>query len=164
MKDSITYAGTDVGAHEFLPRRFVGPRLLMKCGSHGCSFLVHTDPSFGDFCCIMCEQDYGCRHGKKCERRAYRETAHSGPPWTSQASEVPRRMPRSEADAFLSGAVAVHDWHDDSEPESLAVKRGERFRKAVPWDLDDGWQYAWRPEGSGKGQPRGHFYLLPFKT
>ena len=106
--------------------------------SRDCSFLVHTHPSFGDFCCKMCEKNSGGRHGKKCERRAYRP---------SQTSKLPRRMLKSEEVAFRSGAVAVRDWHDASEPDSLAVRRGDRFRAAEPWELDDAWLYVWREDG-----------------
>ena len=121
-------------------------RIGRKCASRDCSFLVHTHPSFGDFCCKMCEKNSGGRHGKKCERRAYRP---------SQTSKLPRRMLKSEEVAFRSGTVAVRDWHDASELDSLAVRRGDRFLKAEPWDDDDAWLYAWRwrrDDGGGGDQ------------
>ena len=51
-------------------------------------------------------------------------------------------MPISEVQAFRFGALAVRDWHDPAEPDSLAVRRGDRFRAAEPWDLDDSWLYV----------------------
>ena len=125
-------------------------RQQKKCASRNCTFLVHTHPGFGDFCCKMCEKNSGGRHGKKCERRAYPEAAPSSPR-PSQTSKLPRRMPWSEEVAFRSGAVAVRDWRDASEPDSLAVCRGDRFRKAEPWDDDDAWVYAWRHDDGGGG-------------
>ena len=117
-------------------------RIGRKCASRGCPFLVHTDPSFGDVYCRMCGQSCGGRHGKKCERRAYRP---------SQTSKLPRRMLKSEEVAFRSGAVAVRDWCDASEPGCLAVRRGDRFQKAEPWDDDDAWLYALRHDDGGGG-------------
>ena len=129
-------------------------RIGRKCASRDCSFLVHTHPSFGDFCCKMCEKNSGGRHGKKCERRAYPEAAPSSPR-PSQTSKLPRRMLKSEEVAFRSGAVAVRDWRDASEPDCLAVRRGDRFLKAKPWEHDDAWLYAWRwrrDDGGGGDQ------------
>ena len=112
-------------------------RNMGKCGSHGWSFLVHTDPSFGDVCCRMCEQSCGGRHGKKCEQRAYQGLVTAMPV-----------MPVSEVLAFRSGAIAVRDWHDTSVLGSLAVKRGDRFRAAEPREFVDGsWLYVWRGDG-----------------
>ena len=127
-------------------------RIGRKCASRDCSFLVHTHPSFGDFCCKMCEKNSGGRHGKKCERRAYRP---------SQTSKLPRRMLKSEEVAFRSGAVAVGDWRDASEPDCLAVRRGDRFLKAEPWDDDDAWLYAWRwrRDDGGGGDRRQEGYV-----
>ena len=96
-------------------------RIGRKCASRDCSFLVHSHPSFGDFCCKKCEKNSGGRHGKKCERRAYREAAPSSPR-PSQTSKLPRRMLKSEEVAFRSGAVAVGDWRDASEPDCLSLR------------------------------------------
>ena len=63
-------------------------------------------------------------------------------------------MPESEVVAFRSGAVAVHDWCDASEPGCLAVCHGDRFRKAEPWDDDDAWLYALRHDDGGGGDRR----------
>ena len=111
-------------------------RIGRKCASRGCPFLVHTDPSFGDVCCRMCEQSCGGRHGKKCEGRL------------AGLLPVVTAMLVSEVLAFRSGAIAVRDWHDTSVPGSLAVKRGDRFRAAEPRELVDGsWLYVWRGDG-----------------
>jgi len=38
----------------------------LRCATPGCGYLVHSDRSFGGFCCISCSE--GGPHGPRCER------------------------------------------------------------------------------------------------
>ena len=52
------------------------PRSERRCESLGCTYLVHTDEGFGNYCCYKCRKSKGVTHGRMCEKREI----HRSPP------------------------------------------------------------------------------------
>jgi len=172
--DVVPRDATHTHVSNIVLKEQLAARLQQRCANKNCTYMVHSDPSLGYFCCKKCCES-SCTaappaHGKRCERRLPEDPLpRLCLPWASCTTDavvsactvLPGRSTSGDrllewqVAAFQAGAVALADFHDPEEPTSLSIRRGDRLRAAVPWAADDSWMYVWLAECGGRSPSEG---------